>query len=65
MKDKKENANQPGKHDVETPAPPQVMDPSKSPHESSSNKAKKDEKNRSSKSTKNVKDRTLSPNEEL
>ncbi len=64
MKHHKENKNQPKEHDVETPSPPQVMDPSRTPKETVSKEEKRDKGNRS-KSSKKVKDRSLSPNEEL
>jgi hypothetical protein len=51
-------------HDVETPSPPQVMDPSKSPQKGESKNENGPEKGSSSKSKKG-KDRKLSPNEEL
>lgn len=64
MKEDKENKNQPREHDVETPPPPQVMDPSRSPQDSDLTQESKDKKNRSSKSAKKIKGRSPSPNEE-
>lgn len=51
-------------HDVETPSPPQVMDPSKSPQKGESKNEKGPDTGSSSKSKKE-KDRNLAPNEEL
>ena len=65
MKEEKENKNQPKEHEVHTPSPPQVMDPSRSPQESDFDQDSKEKKSRSAKSTKKVKGRSLSPNEEL
>jgi len=71
MKQNKDNKNKGKEHDVETPSPPQVMDPSRSPKETDSEEEKKsgeqkrEKGNRSSKSSKKMKDRSLSPNEEL
>ena len=65
MKEEKDNKNQPREHEVHTPSPPQVMDPSKSPQESDSKPESKEKKSRSTKSANKVKDRSLSPNEEL
>lgn len=55
---------QPKEHDVETPSPPQVMDPSKSPQKGESENEKGPDKGNASKSKKK-KDHKLSPNEEL
>jgi len=67
MKENKEDnkdKTQPKEHNVETPSPPQVMDPSKSPQKGESKNEKGPDKGSSSKSKK-AKDRKLTPNEEL
>ena len=56
--------NQHKVHDVETPSPPQVMDPSKSPQRGESENETGTDKGNSSKSKKK-KDRKPSANEEL
>ena len=67
MKENKEDNNdktQHKGHDVETPSPPQVMDPSKPPQKGESKNEKGPDKGSSSKSKK-AKDRKLAPDEEL
>jgi hypothetical protein len=71
MKQEKDNKNKRKEHDVETPSPPQVMDPSKAPKDTDSDEQKNsgeqkiEKANRSSKTSKKMKDRSLSRNEEL
>jgi hypothetical protein len=64
MKKNKENKNQKQGHDVKTPSPPQVMDPSAAPDDQmpKQNSASSDS---SPKKGKKEEDRKLTPNEEL
>lgn len=52
-------------HGVETPPPPQVMDPSASPEKQDSDKENSPEKGKSAKKTNKPNDRNLSSDEEL
>jgi hypothetical protein len=65
---KKNNKGVKKEHDVETPSPPQVMDPSASPGKQlpKDEKARKDTtKDNPSKKRSKEEDRKLTPNEEL
>ena len=64
MEQNKDNPKE-KEHNVETPSPPQVMDPSKSPQKGESENENISDKGSSSKRAKKGKNRKLAPNEEL